>query len=481
MMETRIERRNYLNSSNDLLGFEKINEKNQILNVSAQTGTTVKPATMTLPEIIGLTTGIIGIVSVIVAVTRYLTQLQLKNQLNQIENKKLQAEKLCSELKAKNKDLLEELTMARSSGGVLSAKKEEIENDLCSLMRLVSAESGSVYIPLHDDNVQDQVVGLIFLTIKPLGEKTIKLRKEIIPVHNSIVGRCFTEGRPLMVANAKSSQDHYEKADKISGYSTRNTVNVPLKRKGKIIGVLQLLNKQGDENFSEQDLANLQQFSKEIAEKVEAFSQLPGSIESLAVNTLENSQYATIMFCDLTASSVLFQELNVSEAIRLINNYLEELCKIAFSYGATVDKYMGDGVLFRFNVPHPVANHPLKAIQAALKMQIAFNKIKESWVRMDGVLEKLYTRTGIAYGPVQKAIVGHPQYQYLTIFGRAVNTAFNLCENGTRERNVIIIDELLYEQISPKVSATKIPLDNLGKAEQYTSSAYEINGIVDNL
>ena len=52
------------------------------------------------------------------------------------------------------------------------------------------------------------------------------------------------------------------------------------------------------------------------------------------------------MFCDLTSSSTLFQELNVSAAVQHINEYLQVVCDVAFSHGATVDKYMGDGALF---------------------------------------------------------------------------------------------------------------------------------------
>lgn len=432
---------------------------------------------MSWPEIIGLITGILTIAGVIVALTRYVTQLQLQVGLDRCEAGKSQAEKARSDLTAANKLLLEELAVARRTGGAASAKKAQIDDELCSLMKLLSAEAGSVYLPLRDDS-SNEVSGLVFLAIAPITEHTMKLRKKIIPLH-SLAGRCFTDARSLVVASAKSSQDHYDKADEVSGYRTQDTLNIPLRAGAKVVGVLQLLNKKGADKFSDRDLDKLQQLANRIAAKVEEFSLLPGSLELLGVLPETDTQYATIMFCDLTASSVLFQELNVSAAVQHINEYLEELCNVGFRYGATVDKYMGDGVLFRFNVPHPVDDHPLTAVRAALDMQTAFDAIKKDWMTMAEVVVGLYTRAGLAYGPVQKATVGHPQYQYLTIFGRAVNAAVNLCENAARDRNVVVIDQLLYEQISKNVRAKEIPVSSLGKARNYTSSAYEVDGISD--
>jgi class 3 adenylate cyclase len=282
-----------------------------------------------------------------------------------------------------------------------------------------------------------------------------------------------------VVSNAKSEPNHYEKADNVSGYHTQDALNIPLRSASGVVGVLQLLNKQGTTGFSEADLEKVDRLAAPMARKVEEFSRLPGSLELLGITPDTDSQYATIMVCDLTASSSLFQELNVSAAIQHINEYLEQLCNVAFRYGATVDKYLGDGVLFRFNVPHPVNDHPLAAVRSALDIQLAFDGIKKDWLTIGEVLGGLYTRAGLAYGPVQKATVGHPQYQYVTIFGRAVNSAVNLCEMAPRDRNVVVIDELLYRQLSGRARVQNIPINSLGKARNYTTAAYEVLSISD--
>lgn len=432
---------------------------------------------MTLLDIVGLITGILTIAAILAALVRYVTQLQSQVRLERLQVEKEQAEKARSDLAATNKQLLEELAGAQRIGAAASAKKAEVEEELSSIIRLASAGAGSVYLPLFG-GPSGQVSGLVFLAIQPVTQQTMRLRRKIIPLQ-SLAGRCFTDARALVVANSKTSSDHFEKADKVSGYQTQDTINVPLRSNGKVVGVLQLLNKQGKSKFSEQDLAKVQHLSTRIAATVDEYSRLPGHLELLGVVSETDSQYATILFCDLTASSRLFQELNISAAIQHINEYLEALCNVAFRYGATVDKYMGDGVLLRFNVPHPVDHHPLAAVRCALEMQTAFEEIKKGWLTMDEFLGGLFTRAGLAYGSVQKATIGHPQYQYLTLFGTAVNAAVNLCETAARDRNLVVIDELLYQHVSDKVRVEEIPATNLGKAKNYTSSAYEVLGMSD--
>lgn len=427
---------------------------------------------MAWPETIGVITGVLGIAGVLVAVTRYVTNLQSQVRLERLEAEKAEANKTRSDLAATNTLLLEELAIARRTGAAASAKKAQIDEELSSLMKLTSAGGGSVYLPLVQ-NDSDHPAGLVFLSIQPVTQQTMKLRKKIIPL-GSLAGKCFKDSRPIMLANAKTSPDHYTKADEVSGYKTQDVLNVPLRSNDEVVGVLQLIHKQGREKFSEDDLTKTQQLSAKLAKRVTEFAAIPGHMDVLGVTAGRRDEYATILFCDLTDSSQLFRELNVSAAIHHINEYLEALCNVAFRYGATVDKYMGDGVLFRFNVPHPVDEHPATAVRAALEMKDVFDLIKKDWLTMGEVLDSLYTRAGLAYGPVQRATIGHPQYQYLTIFGTAVNAAVNLCENGARDRNVVVIDEQLYQQLPKTVRVDQLPSANLGKAQHYTKSAYEV-------
>ncbi len=59
--------------------------------------------------------------------------------------------------------------------------------------------------------------------------------------------------------------------------------------------------------------------------------------------------------------------------------YFETLCDVALSTGGAIDKFMGDGFMLSFNVGKPIPDHEFIAIEAALQMQTAFDKLKKKW------------------------------------------------------------------------------------------------------
>ncbi|MFL5327870.1 MAG: GAF domain-containing protein [Gemmataceae bacterium] len=430
---------------------------------------------MTLPEIISIITGSLTVAGVIVTVTRYITRLQLEVKMERLQADREKAETSRTDLMAVNKMLLDELASARRVGAAASAKKGEIDDELQSVMRMIQASGASIYIPLPTDDDKAEK-GLAFLSIQPATQQTLKLRRKIVPI-DSLAGRCFRTGKPFTVADSHKSSDHYDKADHVTGYQTRDTLNYPLSQQGKIVGILQLLNKEGGTRFSEDDISRVERLSPKLAAKVDEFLRIPDNLDVLGLVAQRDAECATVMFCDLTASSMLFQELNVSAAVQHINEYLQVICDVAFAHGATIDKYMGDGALFRFNVPRTVENHPREAIKAAFEIKRAFDEMKRDWLAMGELLDAVYVRIGLAYGPVQHATVGHPQYQYLTIFGTPINVAVNLCQVARRDQNVVVIDENLNQQLPGLLKTQPIPKSQIGKVEKYTSAAYEVLGM----
>ncbi len=430
---------------------------------------------MTTTELVGLVTGTLTTLGVIVAVTKYVTQLQFKIRQERLEVEKEHSHSRIKDLEAKNKDLQNEIVITKRVGTAALTRKIDIDNDLLLIMKMMQAEAGSIFVPLVERSCLDPS-GLVFLSIQPLGEQTTKLKKKIIPMQSS-AGRCFKTATPYVSPNSNTNTSHYNKADIVSGFRTEDMINIPLKNREETVGVLQVLNKEGPECFDTSDIQRLESFARPLAIKVSEFVRIPENFEILGITLERDIEYATIMCCDLTKSSILFQEMNVSMAIQHINEYLEKMCDIGLDHGATVDKYTGDGILFRFNVPRPVKDHPLIAVSAALEMRKAFEKLKSEWIVMGGSLTNVFSRIGIAYGEVHQAIIGHPQYQYLTIFGQAVNVAVNLCEAAQRDRNVIIIDERTYDELSDKVLVDQVPRERLKKATSFIDSAYELQGL----
>ena len=431
---------------------------------------------MTPTEIIGLITGVLTVLGVIVTITRYLTQLQFRITQERLEAEKEAAEKRSRDLEARYQDLLNQLAIAKRVGTTAIVRKMAIDEELLSIMKVMRAQAGSILIPITR-KASREISGLAFLSIQPLGEQSARLKRKIIPLQSS-AGSCLRTGKPYASPDSKSDPTHYDKADLISGYRTEDMLNYPLIYQGEVIGVLQLLNKEGAERFTESDIPFVEPFAKSLTEKVAEFIYVPENFEILGFMQEREPEYATIMVWDLTQSSLLFRELGTSVAIQHINENFEKLCDIALRYGATVDKYIGDGVILKYNVPRRVKDHPYQAVAAAMEMKLGFERLKGEWLTMGEPLTGLYIRIVIAYGQVYEAVVGHPQYQYVTVFGQPVNVAINLCEAARRDRNVIIIDERAYRELSGKILAEQISREQMGKASSWIQTAYEVRGLV---
>jgi class 3 adenylate cyclase len=126
-----------------------------------------------------------------------------------------------------------------------------------------------------------------------------------------------------------------------------------------------------------------------------------------------------------------------------------------------VDKYIGDGVMLRFNVPRPIAgDHAAQAVEAACEMCRDFAALKEGWRTFALPVEPLFARVGIACGPVHEAVVGHPQYQQVTVLGDAVNRAANLCESAPRDRNTVLLDDEVSARVGSAFALSEVAADD---------------------
>ena len=426
---------------------------------------------MEFKDLLGIITGIISILGIVVGLTRYITQLQYKLAQERLEREKEDLNNQYLKTKAQYEDARNELIRAKEIGAEILTRKLHIDDSLSQIMKQTEAEAGSIYVP------SSKAGFLVFLSIQPLNQQTSKLKITRIPISQSLAGKCFTSGKSFVVSNAKQNPDHFEKADNITGVITEDTLQLPLRYQGQTIGVLQLMNKEGVAKFGENDIKYIEMATEELALKISEFVKIPNIDEILGIRPEEEDENATVMFCDLTNSSMLFQELNPSMAIRCINEYLELTSNVAFKYGATVDKYIGDGVIFRFNVPRPLDDHLMKAVQSAIEIRDAFESLRAQWHVVLGERGSIYTRAGISFGKVQQALIGHPQYQYLTILGRPLNVAVNLCDVADRSRSVIVIDESVYKQLPNTIRATQLPKEKIGKASSFISSAYELHSV----
>jgi signal transduction histidine kinase len=104
---------------------------------------------------------------------------------------------------------------------------------------------------------------LIFLT--PTGDAGGMLREMRIPQNQGIVGWVTTNRKSLIVNDVKSDPRFTSQVDEATGFQTHNILCVPLTVQGRLVGVLEILNKEGDEGFNEEDKNWLEKIGSQAA------------------------------------------------------------------------------------------------------------------------------------------------------------------------------------------------------------------------
>ena len=144
----------------------------------------------------------------------------------------------------------------------------------------------------------------------------------------------------------------------------------------------------------------------------------------------------------------------------VLNLYLETMTNIALNYGATIDKYIGDGIMLFFGDPESkgIKEDALSCVKMAMEMQRGLEELSDEWSQY-GLREPLKMRIGIDTGFATVGNFGSESRLDYTAIGSAVNRASRLesaAENGT-----IYISEDTYSLIEEYIEATALPSLNL--------------------
>jgi len=81
-----------------------------------------------------------------------------------------------------------------------------------------------------------------------------ELEQIAVPLDNSIAGWIFRENKPLLIRDAQKDTRFYQGVDEKLDFCTRSIIGVPLQVRGRVIGVLEAINKRGDKEMSWEDV-----------------------------------------------------------------------------------------------------------------------------------------------------------------------------------------------------------------------------------
>ncbi|SDH90033.1 adenylate/guanylate cyclase domain-containing protein [Pseudomonas panipatensis] len=149
----------------------------------------------------------------------------------------------------------------------------------------------------------------------------------------------------------------------------------------------------------------------------------------------------TVFFSDIKGFTELSEELEAEALTDMLNNYLNEMSKIALKYGGTIDKFVGDCVMVFFG--DPTTQGAKKDAVAAVSMAVAMRKhmkvLRQQW-RAQGITKPLEVRMGINTGYCTVGNFGADTRMDYTIIGREVNLASRL-ENAAEAGEILLSHE----------------------------------------
>ncbi|MCK4839185.1 MAG: GAF domain-containing protein [Desulfobulbaceae bacterium] len=294
-----------------------------------------------------------------------------------------------------------------------------------------------------------------------------QLQKFKVKLGQGIAGAVAARGETIIENNALESKKLYSQIDQSTGFETRSVLCVPMISQGKVIGIIEVLNKRGGD-FTDGDKDILQSISisvsiaiensrlyKETLSMAEKERGIRGMFQKFVPKeiidkiihgsdsdktVIDELKTITLLNIDIRGFSGLTREIGPQKSVALLNYFFSVMGGIVFKHGGIVDKYLGDGFLALFGAPVSTSLDAENALSAALEMQAAITAVNEGYIQ-DIVSEPVNIGVSVFTGEVVVGNIGFDMKMDYTVIGDAVNNVFKLQELTKFKNNSVVIAE----------------------------------------
>jgi predicted ATPase/class 3 adenylate cyclase len=195
-----------------------------------------------------------------------------------------------------------------------------------------------------------------------------------------------------------------------------------------------------------------------------------GSMLETEAPPREMRKTVTIVFCDITGSTPLAEQLDAESYRRVISRYFIEVSRVLESHGGTVEKFIGDAVMSVFGIPTVHEDDALRAVRAAAELREALGRLNEELRQQYGV--ELGVRMGVNTGEV---IAGDPTEGQAFATGESVAVAQRL--ESAASPGAILIGGPTYQLVRDAVLVEPLePLLLKGKSQPV--EAWRLLGVI---
>jgi len=160
-------------------------------------------------------------------------------------------------------DLRQAFTLAAAAGTIATPVSHGrlLEIIVETAARVIGAQAASLFL------IDQQTEELVFEVA--LGQKADEVKKFRVPLGHGIAGLVAVSGQAMAVSDVANDPRRASDIQQSIGYTPRNILCVPLFYSDQIIGVLELLDKEGAASFSMADTDTLSMFANLAAVAIE--------------------------------------------------------------------------------------------------------------------------------------------------------------------------------------------------------------------
>ncbi len=301
-------------------------------------------------------------------------------------------------------------------------------------------------------------------------------------ISRTIAEMVVATGKPVVTSNAQLDP-RYSRTESVNLHAVRAVMCVPLRaRDTKPIGAIYVDGNTATRLFNTEGISFLSVFASHAANAVEA-AQIKEKSELEEARRKRLSRYfsesvishiidgnpeealrrearvVTLLFTDIRGFTSLLERLSPAEAVEMLNDYYSEIVEELQAEEGTLDKFTGDGLMAFWGAPKEQADHALRAVRAALKMQARVPALVARWKRegrsFARELDSLPTGIGINTGEAVIGDIGSPKRLEYTAIGDAVNLTARV--QGQAKGGEVLITGSTLEIIRDRVRVEALP------------------------
>ncbi|MEM8961527.1 MAG: adenylate/guanylate cyclase domain-containing protein, partial [Acidobacteriota bacterium] len=296
------------------------------------------------------------------------------------------------------------------------------------------------FLLLRDDVTDDLECALM-----RINENVERWPSKEIPVSATMLRAVMQEKVALLTYDALSDQ-RLAGTESVRIHQIRAAMCAPLWSADRVIGVMQVDSPHHTGSFTEQDVDFLTALSNycavaierlENARRAEEERQVRGQLEryhspAVIEDMLHGGAGArrlkaadvTVMFADLVGFTAFSEKSEPEQVAELMEGFFSHAVEAIFTFGGTLDKFIGDCVMAFFGAPVAQGDHAPRAVRASVRILEALDEWNRQ--REQAGEPRIEARISLNSGPVVVGDIGSKRRVDYTVLGNTVNVAARL-------------------------------------------------------